>query len=424
MRIAFFLNNKSLPNKDYSDIINFNNGLPGSEYEFLLVSYLLDKRDNNLEVYLFVNFEASLPHSNIVKVNNLGDCCSYCVNNDILKLVIDGKYFDKNILDNYSHLQYIIWAHNTLSIKTLTLLNELNYIKRLVCVGREQLELFRDHPITWKSTYIYNIFPINDVEHYKQCILKKDNHNVVYMGCLIEEKGFHLLAKIWKDILRDVPDAKLYVIGDGRVYDSNAELGNYGLASPEYENKFIPYLLDENGNIMSSVHFMGRLGFEKYDILKKCKVGIPSPTCASETFCIVALEMQLYGCVVTSYKKPALLDTVVNRKNLYKSESELKKYVVKLLKSTIDNNEYSYTYNYLQLNFNINDNIKRWECLFNDGLLIEPISRNNFHQKYIKNILLYIKKYFPYANRFPLIEKIYNAYYMNINRRDKILLPN
>ena len=52
---------------DYSLVTKGNPGIGGSEYEFLIVSTYLDQRDNNLDVYLFVNFKGKFPHKNIVQ---------------------------------------------------------------------------------------------------------------------------------------------------------------------------------------------------------------------------------------------------------------------------------------------------------------------------------------------------------------------
>jgi glycosyltransferase involved in cell wall biosynthesis len=60
---------------------------------------------------------------------------------------------------------------------------------------------------------------------------------VTYVGALIPTKGFHKLAKVWKNILKKVPTAKLQVIGDGKLYNKNAVLGPHGIAEAKYEKK-------------------------------------------------------------------------------------------------------------------------------------------------------------------------------------------
>ena len=180
-----------------------------------------------------------------------------------------------------------------------------------------------------KSTYIYNM--INTSRTAKErCVVQP---SVTYIGSLVPAKGFHLLAKIWPSVLARVPDAQLNVIGTGKVYDRNAVLGKYGIAQESYENEFMPYLTDENSDILPSVHFLGLLGEEKEDILCQTAVGVVNPTALTETFCISAVEMQLCGVPVVSKKKWGLLDTIKDRKTgfLYTSEKEFVDRVVQLL---------------------------------------------------------------------------------------------
>lgn len=420
-KIAFYINKPTLPNRDYNDLEKGNPGLPGSEYEFLLVSQLLDKRSNDLEIYLLANFKGNLPHSRVIWVTDLESSCIACQELDIKTIVVDVKCFDKKVMDQYGQLDYIIWAHNLIPIKQLTLFYELDYIKRIVCVGREVMELFRDHPVSWKTNYIYNIFPILDKNHYQALMHNCDNHNVVYMGCLIKEKGFHILAEAWKNILKQIPDAQLYVIGNGRLYDKDAPLGKYGQAAPEYEDMFMPYLTDHNGNILESVHFMGVMGNEKYDIISNCKVGVPNPSGISETFCISGIEMQLYGTIVISPFIPAYVDTFANKQYIFEDKDELCSMVVKAL---LSENDYDKVYTYLSNHFGIESNLKRWEMLFDGELQIEPISCYRYRFKRLKNFMLNMKCIFPILNHVPIVEKWYNVYYMKTNQRERILLPN
>lgn len=415
-KIAFFLNNPTLPYRDYSSILDGNPGIGGSEYEFLLVSYLLEIRDNGLEIHLFTNCKGKLPHKRIHQVKNLNEACLYSTKHNISEMVVDIKHFSFDVLDNYKEfLKIIIWAHNNISYKLLDLFYDLSYIKKIVNCGREEMELYRDHLASYKSIFIYNIFPIKEKSYYQARIQNRNNHNVVYMGSIVKAKGFHVLARTWKRVIAEIPDAQLYVIGSGKLYNGNAKLGKYGIADRKYEELFMPYITDKNGKIMESVHFCGILCEEKNDVLGKCKVAVPNPTGISECLPITTMEMQLMGCGITTLYHPAYLDTVMNKSYLYKNTSELADYIIKRLKEEPDdiNKMYDFVFN----NFGIEGNIEKWESMLTENTSLNeivPVSKYNYQHKKWKDRLLYIKSTHSIYRHLPCIEEFYLA-------KDKIL---
>lgn len=413
--IAFYLNNKTMKNQDYSSIIGGNPGLPGSEYEFLLIPFLLEER-KKVEPYLLVNFEGNFPHKNVVKIKTLDDCCQWCENNDVKILVVDIKYIDLKLFEKYHHLSFVIWAHNNVGYSLLKKISKLSNIKRIVNCGREQMELYRDHIASLKSTYIYNIFPFKTKEYYQSKIDFTDNHNVVYMGSMVKTKGFHILAKAWKQVLSEIPDANLYVIGSGTLYNSEAKLGKYGIAEEAYESQFIPYLTNKKGDLLPSVHFMGLLKEEKYDVMGKCKVAVPNPSGLSECLPITSIEMQLMGCNIVTIQHAAFYDTVFNKNFLYKNERSLTNFIVKRLVSKRD--DYEDLYTFVTSNFGINENIDRWEDIvinIENNPELENISQYHIQNKKLKNKILHLKIKFSILNCIPCIEQIY----MFINRFKK-----
>lgn len=407
-KVAFFIDNANLPVIDYSAIARCNPGIGGTEYEFMLVSYLLDIRNNDCEIIVLTNHIGDLPHSNVVRCNNLIESCSYCVKNGVDTIIVRNIANDFDFSPFKGKLNFILWVHNNLSYKELNKHYKNPCIERIVNCGREQLELYRDNLATLKSTYIYNIFPFREIDYYRELIDTNDNHNVVYMGSLVWSKGFHVLAKCWKEVVKKVPDAQLFVIGSGKLYNKDLKLGKYSLAEREYEDLFMPYITDRNGKILDSVHFMGLLGDEKYEILGKCKVAVPNPTGMTECLPITAIEMQLLGCGITTIYHPAYLDTVYNKDFLFKNEEEIADSIVHRLLAPKD--IYEDVYDFLSNNFGQSYNIERWEnCLKNlDIQFIEPISKYNYQNKKIKNIMLTIKQIVPILSAIPEIERIYN----------------
>lgn len=420
-KIAFFLDKENLNKQDYSKILDGNPGIGGSEYEFLLVSYLLEQRENGINPILLTRSKQHFPHKNVQYINSLNEACIYCIEHQIPSIVINQGQFDRSILEPYKkNISFILWAHNTMPYPKLSLLSHLDYVKRIVCCGREMMDLYRDHIATLKSTYIYNIFPTKNKEWYLNEISPNNNHNVVYMGCLAPGKGFHVLARSWKNVLKKVPDAQLYVIGSGRLYDANEPLGKYGLASEEYENLFMSYLIDENGELHPSVHFLGLLGAEKFSILGQCKVGVPNPTGNTECLPITTIEMQLMGCKIVTIKHPAYIDTVYNHNYLYAKTSDLANYIIKALLSE-QRDSYNETYQFITSKFGIESNIKRWEETIKNlnSFNIEKYSDKSYQMKPLKDFLLQLKKTIPFLNNLPPIEKFYNFYRNKISKSNQ-----
>lgn len=144
------------------------------------------------------------------------------------------------------------------------------------------------------------------------------------MGAVIPSKGLHLLAKAWPEVKKAVPDAELFVIGNGNLYSRNKDtsgLGALGLAEKDYEQMFSKYITEDN-KLSEGVHLLGVLGKEKYDVLAEMKVGVPNPSGRTETFCICAVEMQMMGARIVSKRCAGYLDTVYNG-ILYDNSREL-----------------------------------------------------------------------------------------------------
>lgn len=310
---------------------NGNPGIGGSEYLFALLGRYLQKTTDAFEIYFFNFGNSKLPEgviSVIIEDNMdmLDQAAALGVDVLIHQVSKPDHWYRK--LES-TNIKAIPWAHIFLPYEELKTIRSCTNVKRVVFVGKEEYDTYIDDDIITKSTYIYNM--INTSRTAKErCVVQP---SVTYIGSLVPAKGFHLLAKIWPSVLARVPDAQLNVIGTGKVYDRNAVLGKYGIAQESYENEFMPYLTDENSDILPSVHFLGLLGEEKEDILCQTAVGVVNPTALTETFCISAVEMQLCGVPVVSKKKWGLLDTIKDGKTgfLYTSEKEFVDRVVQLL---------------------------------------------------------------------------------------------
>lgn len=402
MKVGFYLHNQNISSVDCRNILAANPGIGGSEYLIIVVTQLLSVRDNNIDVVLYVQkygqFDSAIKQ---VQIKDLGDAILNADKEKVNYLVFkhEVSWINTGVLNKDCNVKLIPWCHNFVSTKYLSYYWKNTHIVKILNVGREQMDLYRDHRAFEKSEFIYNAVP-SDISRRNQEQLKMICRKpiVTYVGSLIECKGFLFLAKVWKYVVSQVPNAELYVIGAGNLYSRNAILGPLGIADKKFEEKFIPYLSESN-KLMDSVHFMGIMGEEKNDILIQTKIGVPNPGGETETFGITAVEMQLLGCWVTTIKCPGYIDTVYNQENLYNHTYELGKYIVKLLNcKNAPSNE---VYQYMSDNFSFDVVASRWEhffgCLSNNKVFDKSkytLRNPQFSHKKIKETLRKIKNRF------------------------------
>jgi glycosyltransferase involved in cell wall biosynthesis len=354
-QVAFYIPNQGTAEVNCRNLLLGNPGIGGSPYAMLLLAYALEKNHKDLNITVYVNREGMLPENlSTQTVENIRDLAQKTKENGIDILIL--RYNSFNFDAFHKELKIVIGAHNYILPKDLRYLAAEKRVYRIACVSNEQLNLYRDHAAFRKSIAIYNPLPVEErqLTEYSRRPL-----HVTYIGSLIPAKGFHVLAKAWKPILKAHPDAFLNVIGSGNLYDRRTPLGRYGIAESGYENIFMPYLTDETGNILPSVKFWGILGNKKTDILQHTRVGIPNPSGVTETFGYTAVEMQEYGCLIATIKCPAYVETVCPDSGiLYRNEKDLAKTVITLLNRP--NNNYPETIDYIRSHFGLEKIANEW----------------------------------------------------------------
>ena len=329
MNIGLYFNDKGFNNLDLSSPIQGNNGIGGTQYCFLMLADALVKYTEHTVVFYHFN-KNSLPHGVKSHRITVGEEIIACAEEDDIEILIFKSEGITNLVKSLenTNLRAIVWAHNYLFSEELEEYCKNPNISRVVFVSHEMFDRYIDHPISKKATYIYNMF---DGRMFTRREIP-DVPSVTYTGSLVPSKGFHMLADVWKEIIRIVPNAQLYVIGNGKLYDRNAELGPFGIAEKSYEKRFMPNLL-ENGELMDSVHFLGTIGVEKVNIYNKTTVGVMNPTGKTETFGLSAVEMSACGIPVITKRANGLYDTVLNGETgcLIRNKRELRKKIILLL---------------------------------------------------------------------------------------------
>lgn len=393
MKIAFYINNDTYSDVNFLEVLKGNPGVGGSEYLSVAVPAALSSK-GNVDVVLFSNkpcvLSSTLEH---IVCGNLRNALKMIQDRKFDYFVVDYKLVMDVAFSDYPDIKFLLWAHNFIQYNILNKLEKCSNVVKIINVGREQMDLFRDMPIFNKETFVYNLCPFNKdtSKHLLSLIPNKSRaHDVVYIGSLIPAKGVHVLAKAWPDIKRAVKDAQLYIIGSGRLYNHQSVLGQRNIAEKQYEDLIFKNL-GNNINVLDSVHFLGVLGEEKNNVMAHCKVGVPNPTGDTETFGISAVEMQYWGCRVITQKCPGYLDSIYWQDGLYSNYKKLADYVIRALK---DNSyDEKIAIKFVTTHFSIEVITTAWEKLLKNisNIQIPPVN-NNYHQKHLKEA---IRKIFP-----------------------------
>lgn len=367
MKIGFIFEDDGIRNVNLNNPNEGNPGIGGTQYQFLILGYYIAKFYNDIEVNFYLRHNKSIPKCiNSIFIEDSLSAIKRAKKDEV-DIIIFRATDDKNIYNEIEkqNIKAITWAHNYIYDKAARIISNCSLVKRNVFVSKEQYDMYIDDEIINKSEYIFNFYPFSKGKNKR----KNDGKIVVYLGSLVETKGFHILAKVWKDVLNEVPDAKLKVIGSGKVYSREVKMGKYGIAESKYEEKFIKYLLDENGEINKSVEFLGLMGSEKKDIFSQSSVGVINPSAKSETFGISAIEMEGEGVPVVLKNSFGLMDVVKNKDTgiLFNNEKQFKNSIVKLLKNNELNKIYGdNAYSYVRENFSAEIIVPLWVQMFED----------------------------------------------------------
>lgn len=405
MKIGFYLQNNGIKGVNCRTPEEGNPGIGGTEYLFIAIPYALSVYGCSHEVSLIANSIENLPSGlETVHVPVDQDIKNNLKVKDLDYLVV--RYSPENFELIHTlppSVKVIMWAHNFVKRSELTALANCKRVACIVCVGSEQLNFYRDHKAYYKSVTIFNAYPItNFINNHAEDVIPFNSraHEVTFLGNLVEYKGFHLLAQAWKKVIEKVPDARLNVIGGARLYDRNQKLGKWGIAEKNYEETFMPYLLDKDGQILPSVKFHGVMGKEKSEILRRTKVGVPNPSGVSETFCIAALEMQLWGAKIVTIDYGGFKDTV-RWGNLYEFPNQMAQYIVDALLETKDD-----YHRLLQgfKRFDFSSISKDWNTLFDvlsSGMSLNDVLKPSFKGHEWKERNRKLKYILPFGHLLP-----------------------
>jgi len=407
MKVAFYLPNRGLKKVNFTKPYNGNPGSGAAEYLHVALPYYI--YDDKFETYILAQETKYLP-ANIpnIKCSSIRDAAIKTKKFGIDIFVFRPRVHEEDcILDLIDELKLpsIGRAALTPSVEHQRKMAKSDYFMALVAVGSEQYDFMCDSPIAEKLTYIDNGISVSACNRFSH--VKKNTKLVTYMGAIVPQKGFHVLARIWPKVIEVHPDAKLRVIGSSRIYNENYRVGPLGIADESYEREFImPYLCDKNGHLIPSVKFLGAMGIKKYKHLTESIIAVPNPTGQTETCCVSAIEMAACSTAVVTGAYFALLGSVRHNFSglLGRGDEKLKDNICKLL--TNPNLAIKLGKNGRKLAekfYDFNIVATRWKSLFNDIYNKSKIHKPKHQFKYIH----FHRKWFRMINYIPA--KFFNS---------------
>lgn len=382
MKVGLYIKFIDTDKMNIDNLQKGNPGIGGTEYLFLLLALMLSNT-NHYDVYIYSenrieNFASKL--NNIV-VNSIYAAIIQAKNDEI-DIFIFPPSTEKNIYEfiEKNDLKTITWMQNRFTFDIANYIANSKNIIVNVCASREQYDCIIDHPLWYKSVMIKNCIFETDVGSNRERL----EPIVTYMGHLSFNRGFHIVAKQWRKVLKKVPNAQLYVIGNANLYDTCCKFGDLGLADPDYEALIKRYITDSLGNVISSIAFCGRLGLEKYDVFDRTKVGIVNPL-SREMGPLSALEMEACSIPVVSIRRYGQVETIAHNYSglLVRNNKRLWKYIVRLLQddglhSQLSRNAKKYVHE----NYSPDLIIEQWNDLLNhirNGLEVKPMMPMGHH---------------------------------------------
>jgi hypothetical protein len=225
------------------------------------------------------------------------------------------SYGDDSILDRLSAvgLKPVVWTQISVSWSNRAWLESGRILGIVTVSDTSRVSMLRStrHERVGR---IYNPLAPVFANSVAQPADRFERRVVVYAGAAGPTKGLHRLLEMWMFAHRTDPTARLVLAGTGRLYGSERELGPFGIASPDFESRYVAPLAAEFGSLTGAgIEPVGLLSPRKLrDVYAGASLGVVNMNWSeyTETFCCAAVEMLATGLPVFSVARAALPETI------------------------------------------------------------------------------------------------------------------
>jgi glycosyltransferase involved in cell wall biosynthesis len=140
------------------------------------------------------------------------------------------------------------------------------------------------------------------------------SQRLVFAGYMGETKGAHRMLQIWPKVREKMPRAMLALAGSGQLYGDDRCLGDFGLATPEFESAYLRPIVERFGSLSAAgIEVHGLLTpLELRSLYSRSSLGIVNMNWSeyTETFCCTAVEMLATELPVFSFAAGGLPESI------------------------------------------------------------------------------------------------------------------
>ena len=376
-KVLFFVEFDSPISISWNDLEVGNPGIGGTQYTTLCLAKELSKLAN-YDIQIVCRSLLDLDAPIQVLQLTIEQAVDFAESNSSILVYRPTINFEPELLRKLSatSASVIAWAHVGPSQKTLRLLSSMSSIKRVVALGERELISWFDNPVINKSVLIRNGHHVPA----RKSNYKVDHNAITYIGSLVPQKGFHLLAEVWPEIVAKHPQLYLNVVGSGNLYSNDTNLGSLGIAAPLYEEMILKNL----GPSLSSVNFLGKLGgAAKNSLVATSYVGIINPSGNTENCPLSALDFQSLSVPVLSARKYGVIDTVKDGETgiLFRNYKDLPRYLDRLIQNPgLRGSLSKHCLPFIEDRFDFSKVVNEWDMLFSNLEISHAPKRVNFSE--------------------------------------------
>lgn len=309
MRCLFVLRELPRPTISVADAFNGREALSGTHTSGLLVAEGLARRGHAIGVCILAGQE--LVDCTFQPFSDLADASRWIGTGRVIWL----SYGDDVILERLrsEHLSPTIWTQLPISRTERAWLEDGSISGLLTVSDTCRIPLMHSRRRALLGR-VYNPLAPVFTEEAPVSPDRYDRHSVAYAGAAGPTKGLHRLLETWRYARQLDESAKLLVAGTGRLYGSTRELGKFGIASPEFEARFVAPIARDFGSLTAAgIEIVGLLQpTELRDLYRGASLGVVNMNWNefTETFCCAATEMLATALPVFSVARGALPETI------------------------------------------------------------------------------------------------------------------